>query len=122
MALTIFPSGFAGTLKIIRESDLDETANDNVADGAATIYALDIDNAANAAITYVKTYNNADPTVGTTDPEMILMLTASVRRTFIFRTGNAAHSTALSMAAVTAAGTAGVTGPTSNVIADIGTG
>ena len=119
MATTMIPLGIAGNaLRIIRDADVDETLEAGVNDGAATIYAITVDNAANAAITYMKFWNAATATVGTTDPDMILMCPVSVARTFIFKTGNS-FATALSYAAVTAAGTAGVTGPTSAVIANI---
>lgn len=119
MAVTIAPLGIAGNaLRIIADADADETAENNVNDGAATIYAITIDNAANAAIEYLKLYNNAAPTIGTTDPDMILMVTASVARTYVFKTGNN-FATALSYGAVTAAGTAGVTGPTSAMLVKI---
>lgn len=119
MAVTIIPLGIAGdALRIIRDADVDATSENNVNDGAATIYGITIDNAANAAREFVKFYNVAAPTVGTTDPDMILFIPLSVARTFIFKTGNN-FATALSYAAVTTAGTAGTTGPTSDVVMNV---
>ena len=120
MAVTITPlGGLSGEWRIIRDADCDETVEKDVADGAATIYVVRIDNSANAALTYVKFWNDAAPTVGTTAPDMILPANASDRHTYVFKGGNAFFTTSLSYAAVTAAGTAGVTGPTSAVIVEL---
>lgn len=115
MAVTIVPLGIGGNaLRLITDTDTDETSENNVNDGAATIYAIAIDNTANASKEFFKAYNNAAPTIGTTDPDLILMVVASVARTFVFKTGNS-FATALSYGMVTTPGTAGVTGPTSTV-------
>jgi len=119
MAVTIIPLGLTGTIKIIRDADCDETAENNVNDGAATVYAITVDNTANAAIEYVKLYNSATAiTVGTTDPDVVLMVPVSVVRSYIFR-NSLSLSTGLSFAAVTTGGTGGVTGPTSAMIVNI---
>ena len=118
MAITITPLGLAGALKVISDADMDGTAEKHSNDGSARVYSIDIDNTANAAVTYGKFYNDAVPTVGTTAPHMILMLPASVRRQFVFTTG-VNFDTSLSWAAVTGAGTAGTTGPTSDVVANL---
>ena len=124
MAVTVTPLGLGGSLKVIRDADIDETLEVNINDGAATIYAIDIDNAANGAATYVKFWNVAVEqgtgavTLGTTAPDMILMVPASVRRVFAF-VGGLTFSTGITVAAVTAGGTAGVTGPTSAVVLNV---
>ena len=119
MAVTITPLGIGGNaLRIVADAVTNATSENNVNDGAATVYAVTIDNAANAAKEFVKFYNVATPTVGTTDPDMILMITASVARTFVFKTGNN-FATALSFAAVTTGGTAGTTNPVSSVLVKI---
>ena len=119
MAVTIIPLGIQGNaLRIIRDAVANATAENNVNDGAGTIYAVTIDNAANANKEYLKLYNVAAPTVGTTDLDMILMIVASVKRTFVFKTGNN-FATAVSYACVTTAGTAGTTNPVSTVLVDI---
>lgn len=115
MAITITPLGLDGALKMIADTDIDGTAENNVNAGAATLLMADLDNAANGAVSYFKGYNNAAPTVGTTAPELILMLPASGRRSFYFYGGLTIFATALSFCAVTTAGTAGTTNPTSNV-------
>ena len=121
MPVTIIPLGLAGTVKIIRDATSNATSENNVTDGAATIYAITVDNTANGVVEYTKLYNNAAPTVGTTDPDVILMTTLSAVRTYVFR-NSLNMATALSFATVTAGGTAGVTNPVSTVIVNIVTG
>lgn len=119
MAVTIAPLGLSGSLRVIRDSDADDTVERNVNDGAATIYAVTIDNTANGADTYVKFWNTVGSvTLGTTAPDMILYAPASTRIPYIFTTGNT-FSTGLTYAAVTTPGTAGTTPPTNAVPVDI---
>ena len=118
MPITIQPLTLASAFKIISDSDSDSTSENNVNDGAATVYSIDIDNVA-AAVSYFKAWNAAVPVVGTTAPDLILgPIVASGRRTCVI-TGGLSFATALSFATVTTAGTAGTTNPASDVIVDI---
>ena len=86
--------------------------------GSSTvIHHLDLDNAANGAATFYKFWNVASGsvTVGTTDPDMVILVPASTRITLTFLNG-VTFGTALSVAAVTTGGTGGTTGPTSDAI------
>jgi len=86
--------------------------------GASTvIYHLDLDNAANGATTFYKFWNVASGsvTVGTTAPDMCILVPASTRIVIPIPAG-LTFGTALSVAAVTTAGTAGTTSPTSDAI------
>ena len=87
---------------------------------SAVIYSIDVDNTANAAITYVKLWDVASGgvTVGTTAPSLIIPVPVSTRVPMIFPAG-ITFATAVTVATVTAAGTAGTTGPTSDVIVRI---
>ena len=87
---------------------------------SAVLYAVEIDNTNNGAATYVKLWNTAQGsvTVGTTAPDMILMCPASVSKSFIMP-GGITFGTALTVAAVTAAGTAGSTSPTSDATVNV---
>lgn len=84
---------------------------------SAVIYAIDIDNASNAATTFVKLWNTASGsvTIGTTAPDMIIPVPASTRVSIPIPQG-ITFATAVTVASVTTAGTAGSTGPTSDVI------
>ena len=118
MAITIQPLTLGNALKIISDADSDGTSENNVNDGAATVYGIDIDNVA-AATTYFKAWNAAVPTVGTTAPDLIIgPLAASTRRTVVI-SGGLSFATALSFASVTTAGTAGTTNPASDVVVEI---
>ena len=57
-----------------------------VAPGSKTVYAVEIDNTANAATTYLKGYTSA-PTIGTTDPPLILMAAGSTKVQYSFDVG-----------------------------------
>lgn len=118
MPITIQPLTLANAFKLISDADSDATAENNVNDGAATVYAIDIDNVA-AAVSYFKAWNTATPTVGTTAPDLIIgPIAASTRRSVII-TGGLSFATALSFATVTTAGTAGITSPASDVVVEI---
>ena len=119
MAVTSTPLQTNLSASIISDADSNATSEDNVRNGATTVYMVDIDNSANAAVTYTKLYNSTGPTVGTTAPDMIFMVPASVRKVFVLDPAGIAFSTGLSFASLTAGGTAGSTGPTSDVIVKI---
>lgn len=84
------------------------------------IYELEIDNTGNAAASYVKIWNTAagSVTVGTTAPDYIFMVPASVKRSIVIPDG-LTLGTAIAVACVTGAGTAGSTSPTSDVTVKI---
>lgn len=83
---------------------------------SAVVYEIEVDNSANGAATYLKVFNVAggSVSVGTTAPDFIFMVPASVSRTLVLPSG-LTFGTALSYCAVTSAGTAGSTSPTSSV-------
>jgi hypothetical protein len=119
MAVTNLPIGVPSGA-----SRYENTATNNtksaVKASSGTLYAIVVDNTANAAISYVKLWDlgSGSVTVGTTAPDMIFKIPASGKKTIIFQDG-LAFATALTEATVTAGGTAGVTSPSSNVILDI---
>lgn len=81
---------------------------------SAVLYELELDNTANGAASYFKLYNlaAASVVVGTTAPDFIVMVPASVSRTLVIPSG-ITFGTALSYTGVTAGGTAGSTSPSS---------
>lgn len=118
MATTIQSFGLDDSPFNVSESDLENTAIMDIKAGVAgQVDVIDIDNSANAASSFFKGYDNVNPTIGTTDPDLIILVQASVRRQIIFVEGF--EFTNFSMACVTAAGTAGVTSPTSSVIVEV---
>ncbi len=115
MATSIISIDSPSGLTRYKETDLAETKS-AVKASSGTIWAIIVDNAANGAASYLKLWDAAsgDVTVGTTAPDWVFKLPASTKRTITIPDG-AAFATALTAACVTTAGTAGVTGPTSNV-------
>jgi hypothetical protein len=88
---------------------------------SATVFSVIIDNTANgAAATYVKLWNLASGSVvvGTTVPDEVIYVPAASLVTVVYYTGAAqgkVFGSALTAAALTAGGTAGVTGPSNPV-------
>lgn len=119
MAVTTTPLSNPIGANIVKDADSDATSENDVRSGATTVFIVDVDNTANAAATYTKLYDSASPTVGTTAPDYIVKTPASVRRSFVLGLEGCAFATGLSFASVTAGGTAGTTGPTSDVIVRI---
>lgn len=115
MAVTTTPISSGIASNIVKDTDSDGTAENDVRSGAATLYLVYVDNSANAAASFTKLYDAAAPTVGTTAPDYIFKTPASVRRTYWLDPAGVAFATAISFATVTAGGTAGTTNPTSNV-------
>lgn len=119
MSVTSTPLQTNLSASIILDSTSNATSENDVRNGATTVYIVDVDNSANAAVTYTKLYNSTGPTIGTTAPDVILMTPASVRKVFILDMSGVAFSTGLSFASVTAGGTAGTSNPSSSVIVRI---
>jgi hypothetical protein len=101
--------------KLTRQTDADENANNDVTNTSGTIYQVQIDNTGNADnAAYLKIYDDAAPTVGTTAPDFIFKAPISQTRDYVIPLGGD-FTTALSFACVISGGTAGTTGPTSAV-------
>ena len=54
---------------------------------SAVLYELELDNTANSAASYLKIYNTGTVTVGTTVPDWVIMVPASVKEASSFLTG-----------------------------------
>lgn len=106
---------------VIYDADADNTAENDVRAGPCTLYGVSVKNP-NAAVAYLKFYDSAAPTVGTTAPDEIVMLEGSgglnggYMHWQVNGTSGLSFTTGLSFACVTGAGTAGTTSPTSNVL------
>ena len=119
MATTVITIDTPSGLTKYRETDLNGTKS-AVKASSGTIHAIVADNAANAAVSYLKLWDVASGsvTVGTTAPDFIFRIPASTKRTIVFQEG-LAFATALTAACVTAGGTAGTTDPTSDFAVEI---
>lgn len=103
------------TITSLASSLFQDTANTNsaasVKASSGTIYLIEVDNTALASVVYVKLYDtNAAVVVGTTVPDWVFKITASVNQSFAFVAGEA-FSSGLQVATVTAGGTAGTSAP-----------
>jgi hypothetical protein len=102
--------------KVITDTTADATAANNVTGAASTIYYFEIDNTANVGDpVFFKVYDHASPTIGTTNPLIILRAAAGTKEYFVVPQG-VGFSVALSYACVTTAGTAGTGNPANAVI------
>lgn len=120
MGVTVTPLSNPLGTKLVKDLDSDATGENDVLAGACTVYIVDIDNTANAAVSYTKLYDAAAPTIGTTVPDIVLRVPSSKRRSFVIGApADGQPFTNLSFATVTAGGTAGTTSPTSDVIVQI---
>lgn len=99
--------GFA----LVRDDDSDATVSSDIFSGPCTIYSIKIVNNAAAAV-YYKVYDDTNPVVGTTDPDMIVKVPASSTRTLVFQ-GGLPMVNGFSHATVTTPGTPGTTSPAS---------
>lgn len=104
--------------KLVEILDLDNTLCANVTGAAGTMFLIEIDNTANVADpVFVKIYDDAAPTVGTTDEDWILK--ADAGKKIPYAMPNPPAFTALSLAAVKEKATTGTTSPANNVKVNI---
>ena len=116
MALSVSTQVSPVASKLAVQTSATSTADADVFGGAATIFMVDVDNALNPAQdVYLKLWNDAGPTVGTTPPDFIFFLPQGVRRQLVLTEG-LAFDTAVSFACVTVGGTTGTTSPTAAVV------
>ena len=114
MAASITVQNNALGAKVVEDTAVTATAVTNVIGSTGTLYYVEVDNTNNSAASYLKIWDHASPTVGTTAPNMVLRAPASTREYIVFPTG-IAFATAISYACVTAAGTGGTGSPSSAV-------
>jgi hypothetical protein len=119
MAISIIDVNSAAGYKKYVNTDIAEVIA-GIDSGAGKIHSIVIDNVLNATAVHLKLWNIASGsvTVGTTAPNWVFVGNGSTKTTIVFVEGTV-YDTALSIACVTTAGTAGVTGPTSNVGVEI---
>lgn len=119
MASSTVALGYPSSTNLFVETSVTGT-KEAVKASSIVVYYLDLDNSANAAVSYFKMWNlgTGSVTVGTTDPDEIHYVPASTRIQVIIPPGKT-FGTALTIACVTAGGTPGVTSPSSAFIARI---
>lgn len=117
--MSVTPQASPLAARLVVETAASATANANVTGASGVLYFADIDNSANVAAVYLKLYNNAAPTVGTTPADWVLRVAPSVRRSVVIPEGFA--FTALSFAVVTGASEDDTTSPANPVIVRLAT-
>jgi hypothetical protein len=117
MALSVSTQVNPVGAKLIIQTDAEAAADNNITGaGNVDVYMIEIDNRANGGqAEYLKLYNHASPTVGTTPPDMVIMAIGGADITMVFPVP-IRFGTALSMACTQEAGTGGTTNPTASVI------
>ena len=100
---------------VIEDTSANNTAQNNVTGGAAVFFGIYIDNTANTGASYVKIYNHAGPTVGTTAPDFVFLCPGSVTRQYTMASG-VAMGVGISYACTNAGGTDGTVSPGSAVL------
>lgn len=107
------------SLTVVRDTDSDATAENDVNTGAGIVHMLRVDNSANLNPSYLKIYDALAPTVGTTAPDFVIPVSGGVIVQMAIMQGGVNLTTGVSFATVTTAGTAGVTNPTNDVVATL---
>ncbi len=102
---------------LIKETSAGATANNDVTGTSGTIYMIEVDNAANSSSSFMKIYDDAAPTIGTTVPDHVFRVPANQVRQIVCPGGMDFSN--LSFAVVTAGGTMGTTSPASAVVVAI---
>ncbi len=120
MALTT-TTGFSsplGAVLVIQTSGTATSDNDVTSGANLTLNVMEVSNSSSSTV-FVKLYDHATPTVGTTVPDLIFPIASGATRTLNILNGSAnsgnggyKFDTAISMATVTTAGTAGTGSPT----------
>lgn len=116
MALNITPQASPLASKVVEDTDVDSTVKTNITGAPGSIYQIDVDNTANIADdVYIKIYNDGSPVVGQSDPDLIILVKNSIRRSLVIPEGME-FDTAISYCCVVEPGTEGSTDPTEDVI------
>ena len=92
--------------QMIKQTALSPTADNNVTGSNATIHMLDVTNNHGSAMGWLKIFDSASPTVGTTQPDIVIPIAGAQRQVVTIAEG-VTTTTGISWAFVNAAGTGG---------------
>ena len=118
MAVTKTPDDGILGANIVADSDADTTSEDAVRNQSCTLYSIDADNAV-AAAEYIKLYDNLEPVIGTTEPEVIIGPLPDSTRVVCTIVGGHLFSNGISMIGSDAAGKAAGGNPASSIPVDL---
>jgi hypothetical protein len=116
---TITRAEFPG-YTLVKDGTCDNAAEKDVMAGPCRLASLYVNNAENSASSYLKLYDDENPTVGTTVPDFVIEVPGRFIGSLPCNPPNGyPFSTGLSFAAVTAGGTAGTTSPSSSFVVEL---
>ena len=101
--------------KLVQDTSATGTAVDNTTGASGILYAVEIDNTNNAAISYFKMANSTDATAGTTAADLCLFCPASSKVNYVF-VGGIAFDAGFSHWCVTGPGESNTNAPGSAVV------
>lgn len=94
------------TSQMVKQTAVGATADNNITGSNATLYVLDATNNHSTATGWLKIFDDAAPTVGTTTPDIVIPLAGNQRQVVTIAEG-ITSTNAISWAFVNAAGTGG---------------
>lgn len=103
---------------IVQDTDADITSEDGARNQACTLYTISADNVV-AAAEYIKLYDDLEPTIGSTEPTMILGPLPDSTRVVCTIVGGYAFANGISLIGSDAAGKAAGSSPASNINVDL---
>jgi hypothetical protein len=116
MAVTVTNQSNPIGSRLVNDTDVTSAAADNTTGTTGTLYMVEVDNTANSSIVYFKMADSTNATGGTTAANLVLMVPASTKMSYVFPTG-IAFSAGFSHWCVTGAAEANTTSPSNDVIA-----
>jgi hypothetical protein len=88
MAVTVSTQVSPIGTKLVQDTDVSNTAVDNTTLTFGTLYMVEIDNTgASSTAVYFKMADSADATAGTTAANLVLMIAAGTKMSYVFPTG-----------------------------------
>jgi hypothetical protein len=109
MALLSGKKSLTQTEFILSDTDVDEVGVDDVFGGAGSVRGLHFENTHGATAAHFKAYDNPNPVIGTTSPDLIIHLPPDTQTVWFVTDG--LPFTNLSYACVQEDGTSGTTAP-----------
>ena len=118
MAITSSKQNIPLTYHVTIQTDCDATMANNITGTNSTLYAIEIDNDANAGeINYIKLYDATSATIASDDPYLSLQVDADEKNITYHIPQGLTFTNGICFAGVSdGGGTAGNTNPTSSVI------
>ena len=101
-------------VRLVQDTNAGGTAVDDTTGAPGTLYAVEVDNTNNGAISYFKMANSTDATAGTTAADLCLLCPASSKVNYVF-VGGIAFSAGFSHWCVTSASETNTSAPGSAV-------